>query len=97
MMPDFAVDQFRAACHTFPGAVGLGWDKMHPRALARCSDMVLKLFIKLMLLAEALGSWHRWFSFPSRMGQTAYRPLSEYSQDLEAHPSRGCASMDDCQ
>ena len=57
MMPELVLDQLRAACHTFPGAVGLGWDKMHPRSLARCSDMVLKLFVRLMLLAETLGSW----------------------------------------
>lgn len=57
-MPEVTVQQFKDACHTFPGAVGLGWDKMHPRALARCSDLVINAFITLMLLAEACGSWH---------------------------------------
>ena len=44
-LPHIAVPKFRAACYTFPINVGLGWDKMHPRAVARCSDEVLKMVI----------------------------------------------------
>ena len=34
-MPEPSVDKFRDACNSFPCATGLGWDKMHPKALAR--------------------------------------------------------------
>ena len=40
-LPDLAVDMFREACYTFSNGVGLGWDKLHPRAIARCSDVVI--------------------------------------------------------
>ena len=51
-------DDFREACYTFPAATGLGWDKFHPRALARCSDATLSLFIMLLAMAERMGRWH---------------------------------------
>ena len=47
----------RAACLSFPTEVGLGWDKLHPRALARCSDRVLEALIAVFLCAEAAGNW----------------------------------------
>eukprot|EP00973_Karenia_brevis_P036121 4981213-Karenia_brevis.AAC.1 len=56
-LPAMAVQHLREACFTFPHQVGLGWDKLHPRALARCSDVVLGLFVQLLLAAEALGRW----------------------------------------
>ena len=57
VLPDLAVAQLREACYTFPSGVGLGWDKLHPRALVRCSDRVLGLFIQMLILAEILGEW----------------------------------------
>ena len=57
-LPDLAIQRFRSACMSFPAKVGLGWDKMHPRAIARFSDLVIAYFIRLMVLAESLGHWH---------------------------------------
>ena len=51
------VDEVRGACLTFPCPVGLGWDKMHPRAVARCSDIVIEALITLLMLAEMRGYW----------------------------------------
>jgi hypothetical protein len=56
-LPDLAVSTFRGACHTFSNNVGLGWDKLHPRAIARCSDVVIAALLQLFILAEALGRW----------------------------------------
>ena len=56
-LPAAAVGQLREACFTFAPEVGLGWDKTHPRALARCSDEVLDALIKLFVLCETLGIW----------------------------------------
>ena len=46
-LPALHVAELREACGCFPGAVGLGWDKFHPRAIARCSDLVLSLLLAL--------------------------------------------------
>ena len=56
-MPVPSVSELREACFTFPIEVGLGWDKLHPRAIARCSDTVLQAIIALFLLAESTGKW----------------------------------------
>ena len=56
-LPDLAVDTFREACYTFSNGVGLGWDKLHPRAIARCSDVVINALLQLFALAEASGKW----------------------------------------
>jgi hypothetical protein len=57
-LPEVSIQKLRGACFTFPSSVGLGWDKLHPRAIARCSDFVLSMLITLCLLAEASGSWY---------------------------------------
>ena len=56
-LPETSILAFRGACLTFPAQVGLGWDKCHPRAIARCSDEVLQLLLSLFILAEATGNW----------------------------------------
>ena len=56
-LPSITVDKFRQTCFTFPCGVGLGWDKLHPRALARCSDRVLEALIAVLMLAELQGEW----------------------------------------
>ena len=40
-----------AVCATVSNGVGLGWDKLHPKALARCSDAVLESLVRLLMLA----------------------------------------------
>ena len=51
------VQQVREACYTFAPSTGLGWDKLHPRAIARLSDGIIELIINLFLLAELAGNW----------------------------------------
>ena len=46
MPPPLALSAVKHACSTFAEGVGLGWDKLHPRALLRCSDSVLLLLIQ---------------------------------------------------
>ena len=58
-MPPLSVRVFRDACATFAELVGLGWDKMHPRALASCSDALIGLFIRVLIWAESKGEWFR--------------------------------------
>ena len=56
-LPDVAISTFREACGTFRNSVGLGWDKMHPKAIARCSDAAISCLIHLLALAERRGKW----------------------------------------
>ena len=55
--PPLALPVIKDACSTFAAEVGLGWDKLHPRALLRCSDSVLLLLIQVFLMAESVGRW----------------------------------------
>ena len=55
--PPLALPALKDVCSTFPADVGLGWDKLHPRALLRCSDCVLLLLIQVFLMAESVGTW----------------------------------------
>lgn len=57
-MLDIALCKFRSACMAFPCGEGLGLDKMHLRAIVRCSDLVIRAFIALLALAETSGHWH---------------------------------------
>ena len=42
---------------TFPRKVGLGWDKLHPRALLRCTDEALLALLRFLMLVEIVGAW----------------------------------------
>ena len=55
--PPLALPAFKDACSTFAAEVGLGWDKLHPRVLLRCSDSVLLLLIQIFMMAESIGCW----------------------------------------
>ena len=57
-LPSTSIARVRDACATFPIQVGLGWDKLHPRAVARCSDLVINALIALLVLAEMAGTWY---------------------------------------
>ena len=52
----------RAACG-FPDATGLGWDKLHPKAVLRCGDEALMALIRILILAEVLGHWPQLVGF----------------------------------
>ena len=61
-LPQISVLMIRQAAATFPANTALGWDKLHPRAIARCSDAALEALARIFMLAEALGRW------PSQIG-----------------------------
>ena len=56
-LPALQIHTMRRAALTFPAGTGLGWDKCHPRAIARCSDEALEALIRLLLLCELVGEW----------------------------------------
>ena len=51
------VQLVRDAAHSFPINTGLGWDKLHPRAITRCCDDALAALVRLFILAEMMGRW----------------------------------------
>ena len=56
-LEDIQAHHIREASKTFAEGVGLGWDRLHPRALRRLPDAVLERLAKIMMEAERLGSW----------------------------------------
>ena len=55
--PMLELHSFKEALATFPAALGLGWDGIHPKALLRLSDAVLHAILRLLFLCEAKGVW----------------------------------------
>ena len=45
------------AAQTFPSRTGLGWDKLHPRAVCRCHSKALDALVRLLIVIEVVGSW----------------------------------------
>ena len=41
----------------FPTHTGLGWDTLHPRALLRLPDRMLRWLVAILLTAERTGEW----------------------------------------
>ena len=56
-LPAISVDIACSAACTFPPGTGLGWDKLHPRAISRCHDEAILALIRILVLAELLGQW----------------------------------------
>jgi hypothetical protein len=56
-LPAHSVAAFRCACASFPHGVGLGWDRVHPRALLRLSAPAITALLRIFLLAELVGMW----------------------------------------
>ena len=56
-LPALVDAAFRDAAYIFPAGTGLGWDKMHPRAVCRCADGAIRALIRLLVMAELLGMW----------------------------------------
>ena len=56
-LPDLCVQATIDASNTFSRSVGLGWDKLHPRAVARCSLSALSALVRFFMLVELLGYW----------------------------------------
>ncbi len=58
-MPDPTVALVMAAAFTIPEGTGLGWDNVHPRAIARLPVALVEALIRILLAAELLGQWPR--------------------------------------
>jgi hypothetical protein len=56
-LPAPCVAAASAACRAFPAATGLGWDKMHPRALDRLPVAAMRALLRIFIMAELLGAW----------------------------------------
>ena len=50
-------DALLAAANTFPTDTGLGWDRLHPRALNRLSRGLLLWICAVLHQAEISGNW----------------------------------------
>ena len=48
---------FLYALTSFPNATGLGWDKVHPKAMRRANERWLKARLKLLIRCEKEGRW----------------------------------------
>ena len=56
-LPPLCVHAFVAACETFAPNTGLGWDRIHPRALLRLSRGAIVSLLRILILCEVLGEW----------------------------------------
>ena len=56
-LPTLSCQLVRDACATFPSGTGLGWEKLHPRALCRLCDEALLALIRIFILVELIGEW----------------------------------------
>ena len=55
--PQMELTAFKRALVSFPTALGLGWDDIHPRALLRLHDVVLLALLRILFLCETIGGW----------------------------------------
>ena len=56
-LPNLTIMMMVKAAHTFSAGTGLGWDKLHPRAVCRCSDEAILALIRIFILCELIGEW----------------------------------------
>ena len=56
-LPRIGEQQIRDAIGTFADGVGLGWDRMHPKALRRLPGKMLERLGQIFNEAEERGSW----------------------------------------
>ena len=54
---DLTVQRFVGTLFIFPAGTALGWDLIHPRALARLSHGLLRRFVVLLSWCEILECW----------------------------------------
>ena len=57
MLPPMSLERFKSALFSFAAGTGLGWDGVHPRALLRLSDPMLRRWMAVMLKCEREGLW----------------------------------------
>ena len=54
-LPQVTSDIARHVACTCPAGTGLGWDKLHPRAVTRSHDGVLEALVRIFVLCVLLG------------------------------------------
>ena len=45
------------AGNTFPNHTGLGWDRLHPKAIGRLTNETVDLLVRVLLICEEEGEW----------------------------------------
>ena len=55
--PELLMAELLYSLTSFPCDTGLGWDKVHPRAIRRASAKWLLALLKLLIRCEAEGKW----------------------------------------
>jgi len=56
-LPPMSLERFKSTLFSFAAGTGLGWDGVHPRALLRLPDELLRLWMALLLKCERMGVW----------------------------------------
>ena len=57
LLPRLLLPEFKHALATFPADTGLGWDRIHPRALLRLPDSLLAPLLRILFVCECRGVW----------------------------------------
>ena len=58
-LPPITVQELKEAAAQFKDGVGLGWDRLHPRALLRLPDRLWQELCEILRAAEAIGDWSK--------------------------------------
>jgi hypothetical protein len=56
-VPALTVETMRSAALSFSSGTGLGWDKLHPRAMLRLPAEAIEALVRLCIMAEVLSTW----------------------------------------
>jgi hypothetical protein len=56
-LPALSVEVLLNSARTFPSGTGLGWDKMHPKAIIRLPTVAILALARICIMAEVLGMW----------------------------------------
>ena len=54
---ELLADNLVEASRTFPNETGLGWDRLHPKAIQRLSAPTLHLLVQILVDCEKQGTW----------------------------------------
>ena len=54
---DLLMDELLKSLASFPNGTGLGWDRLHPKALLRTHPRWLNALLNLLMRCEAEGRW----------------------------------------
>ena len=55
--PELLLDELLKSLASFPNGTGLGWDAIHPRAIARFPRSLLLQIVLCVMAAEVTGEW----------------------------------------